>query len=150
MLEWSLLNIKPDAVERNIIGRIIHRVEEKGYRIIAIDKVQLEREEAEAFYDVHKDKPFFDKLCDYISSGPCIPMVVEGEHVIQGLRDLIGATDPAEAAPGTIRREFGINGRKNSVHASDSPERAAVEINFFFSRHKLYLLTRNEYRGKSA
>ncbi|MBN2416403.1 nucleoside-diphosphate kinase [bacterium] len=147
MLEWSLLNIKPDAVARNIIGQIIHRVENAGYRIIAIDKVQLEREEAEAFYDVHRDKPFFTKLCDYISSGPCVPMVVEGEEVIQGLRDLIGATDPAEAAPGTIRKDFALNGTQNSVHASDSSERAAVEINFFFSRHKLYLLTRNEYRG---
>lgn len=144
MLEWSLLLIKPDAVVRNHIGRIICRVEEKDYRIVAIDKVQLERKEAEAFYDIHRGKPFFNKLCDYISSAPCVPMVVEGEDVIQGLRELIGATDPAEAAPGTIRKDFALNGTQNSVHASDSPERASLEMNFFFSRHKLYLLSRNE------
>lgn len=144
MPEWTLLNIKPDAVSRNLIGQILLRVEERGYRIIAIDRVQLERNEAEAFYAVHKDKSFFDKLCDYICSGPCVPVVVEGENVIPGMRELIGATDPAKAAPGTIRRDFALDGTRNSVHASDSPEVAAREINFFFSSHKLYLLSRKD------
>ena len=143
MLERTLLNIKPDAVERNLIGEIIRRVEANGYRIVALDKVQLERNEAEAFYSVHKDKPFFSSLIDYICSAPCVPLVVEGENVIPGLRELIGATNPAEAAEGTIRKEFAVDGRKNSVHASDSAKEAEREIGFFFSSHKLYLLSRN-------
>jgi len=143
MPKWTLLNIKPDAVEKNIIGEIIRRVEDKGFRIVAIDKVQLEKNEAEAFYAAHKGKPFFEKLCDYICSGPCVPLVVEGEDVIKGVRDLIGSTDPAEAAEGTIRKDFALNGTINCVHASDSEEQAKIEINFFFSRHKLYLLSRN-------
>jgi len=143
MLEWTLLNIKPDAVKRSLIGEIIQRVEAKGYRIVALDKVQLEHAEAEAFYEIHKDKPFFHDLCDYICSGPCVPVVVEGENVIEGVRELIGSTDPAKAAPGTIRKDFALDNTKNSVHASDSLENAENEIRFFFSRHKLFLLSRH-------
>jgi nucleoside-diphosphate kinase len=144
MLEWSLLNIKPDAVRRNLIGEILHRVEGIGFRIVAIDKVQLEREEAEAFYDVHRGKPFFDELCDYIISGPCVPIVVEGSNAVEGLRGLIGATIPSKADKNTIRGDFGIDGTQNTVHASDSIEHARREISFFFSRHKLFLLSRHQ------
>ena len=146
MREWTLLNIKPDAVERNLVGEILQRVEKKGYRIVALDKVQLEKQEAEAFYEIHSNKHFYKDLVDYISSGPCVPVVVEGENVIEGLRELIGATDPAKASEGTIRKDFAINGTKNSVHASDSVQNAKQEIGFFFSRHKLFLLSRRELR----
>jgi len=133
----TLLNIKPDAVERNLIGEIIKRVEAKGYRIIAIDKLQLTRNEAEAFYAIHKGKPFFGELVAFISSGPCVPMVVEGENVIEGIRELIGATDPSKAAKGTVRSDFAESITKNSVHASDAPETAREEISFFFGQRKL-------------
>jgi nucleoside-diphosphate kinase len=137
MLERTLLNIKPDAVKRNLIGEIIRRVEKRGYRIVAVDKHRLTRKEAEVFYEIHKEKLFFDELVDFISSGPCVPMVVEGENVIEGIRELIGATDPSKAAEGTIRREFAESITKNSVHASDGPDTAKEEIGFFFSRKKL-------------
>ncbi len=142
MLERTLLNIKPDAVVRNLIGDIIKRVEDNGLKIIALSKVRLERKEAEAFYAIHKDKPFFNKLCDYICSGPCVPVVVEGENAIEELRKLIGMTNSLEAEKGTIRGDFGIDETKNSVHASDSVENAEKEINFFFSNHTLFLLSR--------
>ena len=137
MLGRTLLNIKPDAVERNLIGEIIKRVEAKGYRIVAIDKLQLTRKEAEAFYAIHKGKPFFDELVAFISSGPCVPMVVEGDNVIEGIRELIGATDPSKAAEGTVRSDFAESITKNSVHASDAPETAREEIGFFFGQRKL-------------
>jgi nucleoside-diphosphate kinase len=137
MLGRTLLNIKPDAVERNLIGEIIKRVEAKGYRIVAIDKLQMTRKEAEAFYDVHKGKPFFDELIVFISSGPCVPMVIEGDNVIEGIRELIGATDPSKAAKGTVRSDFAESMTKNSVHASDAPETAREEIAFFFGRREL-------------
>ena len=137
MLERTLLNIKPDAVEKNLIGEIIRRIEAKGYRILAIDKLQLSKREAEAFYEIHKGKPFFDELVAFISSGPCVPMVIEGENVIEGIRELIGATNPTEADDGTIRRDFAENITKNAVHASDGPDTAKVEIGFFFRRKQL-------------
>ena len=137
MLERTLLNIKPDAVERNLIGEIVRRVEAKGYRIVAIHKLSLTRDEAEAFYEIHRGKPFFDELVDFMSSGPCVPIVVEGENVIEGIRKLIGATDPSKAAEGTIRKDFAQSITKNSVHASDGPETAKGEIGFFFGRRQL-------------
>jgi len=137
MLERTLLNIKPDAVARNLIGEIIRRVEQNGYRIVAINKLFLSRKEAEVFYKVHRGKPFFNELVDFMSSGPCVPMVVEGENVIEGIRKLIGATDPSKAAEGTIRKDFGESITKNSVHASDGPETAEKEISFFFARRDL-------------
>jgi len=137
MIERTLLNIKPDAVEKNLIGEIIQRVEKKGYRIVAIDKLRLTRQEAEAFYEVHRGKPFFNELVDFMSSGPCVPMVVEGENVIEGIRQLIGATDPSKAAKGTIRKDFAESITRNIVHASDGPETAKEEISFFFSRRRL-------------
>ena len=137
MRERTLLNIKPDAVERNLIGEIIRRVEEKNYRIVSIYKLQLTQKEAEAFYEVHKGKAFFDELVEFISSGPCVPMVVEGENVIEGIRELIGATDPAQAAEGTVRKDFAESITRNSVHASDAPETAREEIAFFFEKRRL-------------
>ena len=137
MLERTLLNIKPDAVERNLIGEIIKRIENKDYRIVSIDKLRLTREEGEAFYEVHRGKPFFDELVDYMSSGPCVPMVVEGENVIEGIRDLIGATDPSKAAERTVRKDFAESITRNSVHASDGPETAREEIGFFFGQRRL-------------
>ena len=137
MAERTLVNIKPDAVERNLIGEIIRRIEHRGYRIVAIDKLRLTKKEAGVFYDIHMGKPFFDELIDYMSSGFCVPMVVEGEDVIEGIRELIGATDPAKAAEGTVRKDFAISLSKNSVHASDAPETAKQEIAFFFGRRRL-------------
>ena len=137
MVEQTLLNIKPDAVAKNLIGEIIRRVEQNGYRIVAIDKLLLSRKEAETFYEVHREKPFFNELVDFMSSGPCVPMVVEGENVIEGIRKLVGATDPSKAINGTIRKDFGENITRNSVHASDGPETAKEEISFFFPKRKL-------------
>ncbi len=144
MIEQTLLNIKPDAVERNLIGEIIRRVEEEGLKVVAMTKVLLTREEAESFYAVHKGKPFFKKLCDYICSGPCVPVVLECDRAIERLRQLVGATDSAKAEKGTIRGDLGIDGRKNSVHASDSVATAKEEINFFFSNHTLFLMSRQK------
>jgi len=142
MIEQTLLNIKPDAVKRNLIGEIIKRVEEKGFKVVALSKVRMKRSEAEAFYAIHKDKSFFNQLCEYICSGHCVPVVIEGEDAVEKLRNLIGATNPAEAEKGTIRGDFGIDKTENSVHASDSIENAKREINFFFSNHKLFLLSK--------
>lgn len=128
----TLLIIKPDAVERNIIGHIISRLEHSHFKIVAMRMVQLSKEEAREFYAVHKEKPFYHPLVEYMTSGPVIPMVLEKENAVQDLRTLIGVTDPAEAACGTIRHEIGRDVEKNSVHASDSDENAAREISFFF------------------
>ncbi|MFO7891854.1 MAG: nucleoside-diphosphate kinase [bacterium] len=141
-MEQTLMNIKPDAVVRNLIGEFIKRVEEEELKVVALSKVRLERTEAEAFYAIHKDKPFFNKLCDYICSGPCVPVVIEGENAIERLRNIIGVTNPMEAEKDTIRGVFGIDETKNSIHASDSIENAKREINFFFSNHTLFLLSR--------
>lgn len=137
MSELTLLIVKPDGVEKKLIGEVIHRVETKGYRIVAIDCVHFNKKEAEAFYEIHRGQPFFEKLVNYMCSGPSIPMVVEGEYVIEGVRALIGATDPSEAAEGTIRQQYAENVTINCVHASDSPETAKTEIGFFFSRKNL-------------
>ena len=137
MMGCTLLNIKPDAVSKNIIGEIILRIEKKGFRVVAIDKLQLSKSDAEAFYAIHKGKPFFTELVGFMSSGPCVPMVVEGDNVIEGIRGLIGATDPAQADPGTIRREFAESITRNAVHASDSPDTAKEEIGFFFNQRQL-------------
>jgi nucleoside-diphosphate kinase len=136
MLERTLLIIKPDAIEKNLVDEIIRRIEAKGYRIVAKKKLHLTRQKAESFYEVHREKYFFEKLINYITSGPCIPAVVEGENVIRGIRKLIGATDPKDAAEGTIRKDFAEDGTRNAVHGSDGPETAALEIVFFFDQKK--------------
>jgi nucleoside-diphosphate kinase len=137
MAEHTLVIIKPDAVEKKIVGEIIKRFEAKGFRIMAIGMVKLNRRQAEEFYSVHKAEPFFGRLVEYMSSGTCFPMVLEGENVIYGVRELIGDTDPARAKEGTIRREFATNVTVNCVHASDGRLSAEKEIAFFFDRRSL-------------
>jgi nucleoside-diphosphate kinase len=132
-MERTFAIIKPDAVERNLIGKIIERIESKGFKVSAMKKAALSKTQAEDFYHVHKERPFFKDLTSYMVSGPVVLMVLEKENAIMGWRDLMGATNPAEADAGTIRKDFGLNLEKNSSHGSDSPENAAFEIAFFFS-----------------
>jgi len=131
-LEKTLLIIKPDAVQRNLIGEIIRRIEAARFKIANIRHLRMAKSVAEDFYAVHRGKPFYDELCNYMSSGPIVPMIVEGEHAVAGIRELIGKTNPAEAHPGTIRYDMAVSLTKNSVHASDSTENAAREVKFFF------------------
>jgi nucleoside-diphosphate kinase len=136
-IERTLTIVKPDAVGRGLSGQIIARFEQAGLKIRAARLVHLSREDAAGFYIVHKERPFYASLCAFMSSGPCLPMVLEGEGAIARLRDLMGATDPAKAAAGTIRKDFAENVERNAVHGSDSPESAAVEIPYFFSALEL-------------
>ena len=131
-MDRTLFIIKPDAVRRNHVGRILHEVERNGLRIRGMRMITLTGEQAGRFYRVHKGKGFYDKLIDYMSSGACVVVALEGEDAISRLRGICGATDPAEAEDGTIRASFGINVTMNSVHASDSPASAADELHFFF------------------
>ena len=131
-VERTLSIIKPDATRRNITGRINARLEEAGLRIVAQRRIRMRRADAEVFYEVHRERPFYDALCDFMSSGPVVVQVLEGENAIETNREVMGATDPAKADPGTIRAEFAENIEANSVHGSDSPETAAREIAFFF------------------
>ncbi len=136
-MERTLVMIKPDGVERNLVGKVISIFEENGLKVVALKKVRLSKKQAEAFYIVHKERPFYDSLTTYMSSGPIVAMVLEGENAIKKVREIMGATDPAEAKEGTIRKLFGIDKEKNTVHGSDSPESAAKEIPFFFSEFEL-------------
>jgi nucleoside-diphosphate kinase len=130
--ERTLTIIKPECVENKHIGDVIARIEKDGFAIKSIKMLQMDREEAKVFYEVHRQRDFYDELTSYMSNGPVVVMVLEKENCIRAFRDFIGATDPAKAAPGTIRRDFGKNIQNNCVHASDSPENAVREINFFF------------------
>lgn len=132
-IERTLSIVKPDAVARNLIGQIYDRLERGGLRIVAARMVQLTREQAEAFYAVHRDRPFFPDLVSFMTSGPILVQVLEGENAIERNRELMGATNPAEAEPGTIRADFAETIDANAVHGSDSPETAAREIAFFFA-----------------
>jgi nucleoside-diphosphate kinase len=133
VLERTLAIIKPDAVERNLIGQIIHRLEDAGLRPRAMRMIRLDRDAAAGFYQVHTGKPFFDSLVGYMTSGPVVVMVLEGEDAIVKWRTVMGATDPAKADEGTIRRDFGVNIEHNSTHGSDAPETARFEIGYFFN-----------------
>jgi nucleoside-diphosphate kinase len=133
MTERTLIILKPDAVKKNISGEIICRLEKAGLRIAAIKKKLLTNEDAKAFYGVHKGKPFYEELALFMSEGPVIALVLEGEKAISRAREIMGATDPAKAAPGTIRHDFADNCQRNAVHGSDSPESAAAEMPFFFT-----------------
>jgi nucleoside-diphosphate kinase len=124
--------IKPDAVLDGFTGPIIQQIEEAGFRIVAIKKVHLTPEEAGKFYEVHKERPFYGELCEYMSSNPIIPMILEKENAVADFRELIGATDPAKAAEGTIRKRFARSLSSNAIHGSDSDENAAIEGAFFF------------------
>ncbi len=132
-IERTLSIIKPDATRRNLTGKINARFEDAGLRIIAQKRIRLTREQAERFYAVHAERSFYDDLCAYMTSGPVVVQVLEGEDAIAKNRELMGATNPANAEPGTIRADFGESVEANSVHGSDSPETAAFEIGFFFS-----------------
>jgi nucleoside-diphosphate kinase len=138
MSERTLTIIKPDAVARGVAGQIITRFENAGFRIVAARLVHLSPAQAAGFYSVHKDRPFYQSLCAFMTQGPCLVMVLEGEGVIARLRDLMGATDPARAAPGTIRKDFATSIEANAVHGSDSPESAAFEVPFFFSALEMH------------
>ncbi len=132
-MEKTLSIIKPDGVGKGVIGEVIRRFEKAGIKILAMKMVHLSKEKAQQFYAVHRDKPFFDSLTSFMSSGPIVAMVLAGENVIARNRELMGATNPEEAAPGTIRKDFASDVEKNIVHGSDSPETAATEIAFFFN-----------------
>ena len=129
--------IKPDAVERNKIGEITAMLESAGLRIVASKRIKLNQEKAAQFYGIHKDRPFFQSLCDFMCSGPIIVQVLEGENAVQKNRDVMGATNPEEAAEGTIRKKYALSLEKNSVHGSDSLENAIIEINHFFSKEEI-------------
>ena len=132
-IERTLSIIKPDATRRNLTGKINARLEEAGLRIVAQKRIRLTREQAEKFYAVHAERSFFDELCTFMTSGPVVVQVLEGENAVALNREIMGATNPANAAPGTIRRDFAESIEANSVHGSDSPDNAAREIKFFFS-----------------
>jgi nucleoside-diphosphate kinase len=134
MSEQTLSIIKPDAVERNLESKIKSIFIEKGLKILKTNKVKITKEEAEDFYKVHQTKPFYNDLCNYLSSGPIVVMILEGEDAILKNRKIMGATDPTKAEKGTIRKMYGLSIDKNSVHGSDSLENAKIEINFFFKK----------------
>ena len=133
-LEQTLSIIKPDAVERNLDAKIKSFFEKNGLKILKSKKVKISKEEASEFYKVHQTKPFYDELCGYLSSGPIVVMVLEGENAVLNNREIMGATDPKKAAEGTIRKLYGLSIDKNSVHGSDSIENAQKEIQFFFKQ----------------
>ena len=132
-LEQTLSIIKPDAVERNLSEEIKSEFEKSGFNILKEKKIKLEKSDAEKFYKVHQSKPFYNDLCDYLSSGPIVVMALEKENAVVDNRKLMGATDPKNAESGTLREKYGISIDKNSVHGSDSVENAKIEINFFFN-----------------
>jgi nucleoside-diphosphate kinase len=138
MVERTLSIIKPDAVARGLIGDILKKFQGGGLKLVATKLTRLTPERARAFYAVHKERPFFASLCEYMSSGPILVSVLEGEGAITKHRDILGATDPAKAAPGTIRREWGTDVEKNAVHGSDGPDTAAAEIGFFFKPDEIH------------
>jgi len=129
--------IKPDATRRNITGAVTKMLEEAGLRVVASKRIPMTREQAEGFYAVHKERPFFGELVDFMISGPCVVQVLEGEKAMQANRDIMGATNPADAAPGTIRKELAESLEANTVHGSDSEENAAIEIAYFFNEDEI-------------
>ena len=137
-IEQTLSIVKPDAVERNLEGQIKEVFLNNGFKIVKEKKIQIEKQEAEKFYKVHETKPFYNDLCAYLSSGPIVVMILEKENAILANRELMGLTNPKDAAEGTIRNKFGISIDKNSVHGSDSAENAKIEIDFFLSPRKYF------------
>ncbi|MBI1807896.1 MAG: nucleoside-diphosphate kinase [Ignavibacteria bacterium] len=136
-MERTLAILKPDCVRKNLIGEVTTRIEKAGFKILALKKVRLTKESAGGFYAVHKGRPFYDGLVEFMSSGPCVPIALEKENAVAEFRALIGATDPKDAAPGTIRKLYADNKGENIVHGSDSPDNGKIEINFFFSSKEL-------------
>ncbi|WP_048163622.1 nucleoside-diphosphate kinase [Thermogladius calderae] len=137
VVERTLVMVKPDGVRRGLVGEIISRFEKKGFRIVGLKMLRMSRELAEKFYSVHRGKPFFNSLIDFITSGPVVAMVIEGDSAISVARLMIGSTDGREALPGTIRGDYALSKSENVVHASDSPESAAYEIGLLFSEDEL-------------
>jgi nucleoside-diphosphate kinase len=133
MTERTLAIIKPDAVANGAAGQIFARIEKAGFTVIAARMIRMSEADAAGFYAVHRQRPFFQSLCSFMTQGPCIPMVLEADNAIQRWRDLMGATDPAKAAAGTIRKDFASSIEANAVHGSDAPQTAAFEIPYFFS-----------------
>lgn len=133
MIQRTLAIIKPDAVERRLAGRIIQRIEDEGFQIRGLRRVHLTSAQAEGFYDVHRERPFFGSLTSFMSSGPAIVLVLEADEAIKKWRTLMGATDPAKADAGTVRKEFAESIERNATHGSDAPETAAYEISYFFT-----------------
>ena len=131
----TLAILKPDCVRRALSGSVLQQIESAGFKICALQMVQLSRQRAEGFYEVHRERPFFDDLIDFMTSGPCIPMVLEKPDAVERFRTLIGSTDPQEADEGTIRKRFASSKAENIVHGSDSPENAHIEIAYFFGDH---------------
>ncbi|MEN8244151.1 MAG: nucleoside-diphosphate kinase [Thermodesulfobacteriota bacterium] len=136
-MERTLSIIKPDGVKRGVIGEVVKRLEESQINIVAMKMIYMNKKQAEGFYDVHKERPFFGSLTDFMSSGPAVVMVLEGEGVIAKYRKLMGATNFKEAEEGTIRKDFATDIEKNVVHGSDAPETAAFEINYFFNSFEI-------------
>jgi len=136
-MERTFAIIKPDAVERNLIGKILERIESNGFKIAGMKKTQLSHKEAKGFYYVHKERPFFDSLTEFMCSGPVVLLVLEKENAITAWRDLMGATNPEDAKEGTIRKDFALSIEKNSTHGSDSAENAAYEFSYFFSETEI-------------
>jgi nucleoside-diphosphate kinase len=132
VIQRTLSIVKPDGVRKGVIGQVVSRFEQAGIRIVAMQMRQLSRKDAEGFYAVHRERPFFGELCEFMTSGPVVVMVLEGDDVIARNRTLMGATDPKKADPGTIRADFADNIGENIVHGSDAPETAAFEISWFF------------------
>ena len=133
----TLAIIKPDGVKKNLIGQVITKITEAGFKVKALKMVKLTKESAGGFYEVHKQRPFFNDLIEFMTSGPCVPIALEKENAVSEFRKLIGATDPAEAEEGTIRKLYAASKAENIVHGSDSDENAAIEIAHFFSRKEL-------------
>jgi nucleoside-diphosphate kinase len=138
MSERTLAIIKPDAVKKNVIGDVLNRYEKAGLKPVAMKLMQMSRPTAEGFYAVHKTRPFFDSLCTFMCSGPSLVMVLQGDNAIKKNRELMGATDPAKAEPGTIRKAHGTNIEFNAVHGSDSPETAKFEVGYFFPGMEIF------------
>lgn len=136
-VERTLAIIKPDGVRKNLIGEIIRRIQEAGFTVRAMKMVRMSKQEAEGFYAVHRGRPFFEELTDFMSSGPCVPIVLEKENAVEDYRKLIGATNPADADEGTIRRDFAESVGQNIVHGSDSVDNGKLESNYFFPEHEI-------------
>lgn len=132
-MERTFAIIKPDAFAAGHAGKILARIYQEGFKVVGLKKLYLSKVEAEGFYYVHRERPFFGELTDFMSSGPCVVMALEADHAIMKWRDLMGATDPAKAAEGTLRREFGTSIGENATHGSDAPETAAFELSYFFA-----------------
>ena len=132
-MERTLSLIKPDGVKKGLIGELIRRFEKNGLKPVALKMIHLSKKKAEGFYEVHKERPFFGELCEYMTSGPVVVQVLEGANAVARNREIMGATNPAQAEEGTVRKAHGVDVQANSVHGSDSPENAAIEVAFFFS-----------------